>query len=264
MPVHVFAICAYKESPYLEECVRSLEGQSIKSNIIICTSTPCKYISEISDRYQIPLYIRSGESGLCEDWNFAVETAVIEMGAELVTVAHQDDVYGPDYVKALVNAYKFFPDMSVFCSACDNINAAGELIEGKAERIKRILRLPLRFRRVADSTFIKRLVLRFGNSIVCPSCTYNTSVAGVRIFREGYSFVTDWDALSRLSGLPGRFVCVERPLIRYRIHSGAATKANILNHNREKEEAEMFSRFWPGPVVKLIMLFYRRSYKAYD
>ena len=27
---HVFAICAYKDSPYLESCIRSLMGQRAK------------------------------------------------------------------------------------------------------------------------------------------------------------------------------------------------------------------------------------------
>lgn len=37
---HVFAICAYKDSPYLESCIRSLAGQRVKSPVILCTSTP--------------------------------------------------------------------------------------------------------------------------------------------------------------------------------------------------------------------------------
>ena len=41
---HTFAICAYKESPYLEECIKSLKNQTIKSNILIATSTPNDYI----------------------------------------------------------------------------------------------------------------------------------------------------------------------------------------------------------------------------
>ena len=37
---HVFAVCAYKDSPYLEQCIRSLKAQTVPSHIIICTSTP--------------------------------------------------------------------------------------------------------------------------------------------------------------------------------------------------------------------------------
>ena len=46
---HTFAICAYKESPYLEECIKSLKNQTIKSNILIATSTPNDYIKGIAD-----------------------------------------------------------------------------------------------------------------------------------------------------------------------------------------------------------------------
>ena len=38
--LHTFAICAYGDSPYLEECMASLACQRQKSEIICCTSTP--------------------------------------------------------------------------------------------------------------------------------------------------------------------------------------------------------------------------------
>ena len=42
---HVFAVCAYKDSPYLEQCIRSLKAQTVPSHIIICTSTPSSYMT---------------------------------------------------------------------------------------------------------------------------------------------------------------------------------------------------------------------------
>ena len=42
--LHTFAICAYGDSPYLEECMASLACQRQKSEIICCTSTPSPYI----------------------------------------------------------------------------------------------------------------------------------------------------------------------------------------------------------------------------
>ena len=105
---HCFAISAYGESPYLEECIRSLRGQSVRTRVILCTSTPNDLIRELAGRYALPLYIREGASSLHADWNFAVETAVRETEAELVTVAHQDDIYHRDYVKALQAAWMAF------------------------------------------------------------------------------------------------------------------------------------------------------------
>ena len=88
-PLHTFAVCAYKDSPYLEACIRSLTEQQVKTDVICCTSTPSPYIEKITKKYAVPLYVREGESNIREDWLFAWHKA----GGRLVTIAHQDDVY---------------------------------------------------------------------------------------------------------------------------------------------------------------------------
>lgn len=261
---HTFSICAYGDSPYLEDCIVSLENQAIKSNIIICTSTPSEYISTIAGKHGINLYIRDGESSLKADWNYAVETAVNETGAELVTLAHQDDIYERNYTRALSKAVRIYPDMSVFFTRYRTIDKNGKLINGKAEKVKRILRCLLRMRRIADKSIIKRSALILGNGICCPSCTYNVNITGLPVFRNSEHFVIDWETLLRLSKEPGRFVCVERELMSYRVHDGAETSKNIQNHNREKEEYAVFKSIWPTPIAWLIMRFYKLSYSAYS
>ena len=52
---HTFAICAYKESKYLEECIISLKNQTVQSNIIISTSTPNEYITNIANKYNLQI-----------------------------------------------------------------------------------------------------------------------------------------------------------------------------------------------------------------
>ena len=96
---HTFAVCAYKESPYLEECVQSVQNQTVQSKVIITTSTPNEYIKQISEKYNVPLYINEGEKGITQDWNFAYKMAE----TELVTIAHQDDVYLPNYVEEILH-----------------------------------------------------------------------------------------------------------------------------------------------------------------
>ena len=44
---HTFVICAYKESKYLEELIKSLKAQTVKSNVIMSTSTPNEYIKKM-------------------------------------------------------------------------------------------------------------------------------------------------------------------------------------------------------------------------
>ncbi len=69
---HTFAILAYKESPYLEECIQSVLGQSVKSAVYISTSTPSPYISGLAEKYGLPLYINEKEPGI---WQFAAISA---------------------------------------------------------------------------------------------------------------------------------------------------------------------------------------------
>ena len=63
---------------------------------------------------------------------------------------------------------------------------------------------------------------------------------------------------------PGRFVLVEKPMIMYRVHDGAETKAAIVDHRREKEEAEIFDQLLPKPISAIVKKMYRRSYGAYS
>ena len=45
---HTFVICAYKESEYLEECIKSVKNQSVRSKVIIATSTDNLFIRELA------------------------------------------------------------------------------------------------------------------------------------------------------------------------------------------------------------------------
>ena len=66
MKKHIFVICAYKESPYLEECISSLVSQNnVETNIIVITSTPNSYIEHLVEKYPVI----SIEDGVAEeDW----------------------------------------------------------------------------------------------------------------------------------------------------------------------------------------------------
>ena len=86
---HTFVICAYKEVPYLEECVKSLLNQTIKSEIIISTSTPNDSIKKLAEKYNIRLAINNEPKGHIDDFCFAYGKAK----TKYVTLCHQDDVY---------------------------------------------------------------------------------------------------------------------------------------------------------------------------
>ena len=266
--IHTFAVCAYKDSPYLDECLRSVTSQTVKSEVICCTSTPSSYIRELTARYQVPLYVRDGASNIREDWMFAYGKAQ----GRFVTIAHQDDRYRSDYAEKLLKAWKKYPDLLLFASDYLTIRMTEK--EGKMKAIpepfnmvwlvKKILRLPLRFHFLADRTWIKRSSVWFGNSICCPSCTYNKEQIGDDMFHSEYDFALDWDNLYELAGKKGRFICSEKPLIAYRVHAAATTKACIEDNRRPVDEMAMFRKMWPDWMVKILMHFYRKAYKEYE
>src|SRR4030042_1540430 len=94
---HTFAVLAYKESPYLQECIDSLKKQFSQSEIIICTSTPSVFLENIAAKNNLQLFINPHKNGIASDWNFALNRSA----AKFVTLAHQDDIYSPEYAKEI-------------------------------------------------------------------------------------------------------------------------------------------------------------------
>ena len=96
---HIFVVCAYGASPYLDACVQSLTAQTLRSRILICTSTPNDTIAAVCEKYGLELRVNHGERGITGDWNFAMSQA----DAPFVTIAHQDDLYEPTYTEAVMD-----------------------------------------------------------------------------------------------------------------------------------------------------------------
>ncbi len=256
---HTFAISAYGDSPYLESCIKSLVGQSVESDIILCTSTPSDYLRMMTEKYDIPYYVREGAPGIGYDWNFAYAKA----DSELVTIAHQDDIYHHDYVKILLETKEKYPDMSVFMTSSATIKDGRVIGVSKVLAVKKLLRMPLRMPLFNHIASIKRAAVSLGNPIICPSCSYDKTLCGEGIFNTKYQFILDWDALYRLASESGRWVCIEKPLILYRVHADAATGRAIRNNVREHEESEMFDRIHEGPLSDILKKVYQESYDDY-
>lgn len=257
---HTFAICAYKDSPYLEMCIISIKSQKSKSKVILCTSTPSKYIYNLSEKYNIPLYVRNGVSDIREDWNFAYNYA----DTDYVTIAHQDDVYHPDYTTDIFTEINKNSN-SVTIVITDYLPLKHNNSKKKDINcyIRRFIRMPLKIRVLSDKKIIKKGILSLGNSICCPTVMYNKSELGNSVFTSKLKFNIDWDTFYKLSLLPGRFLYIDKPLVMYRIHNNATTMSFIENKGRYVEDEIMFKKFWPEWIVKILMKFYIRAYDTY-
>ena len=257
---HTFAICAYKESEYLEECIVSLENQTLKSNIIMTTSTPNSYIRDLAEKHSIPLYIRDGESDIKEDWNFAYNKAQTDW----VTIAHQDDVYNESYVEEMNNKLVSISNPIAFVTDYMPIKNGKIGPRDINSKIRRLLRSPIKNNRRAGSTFWKKKILCLGNSICCPAVTYNKKVLGDSFFTSDLKFNIDWDTFLKLADINGVFAYVDKPLTYYRVHDGATSKEFIVDNKRVIDDTIMFEKFWPKWIVKIIMVFYKKAYNTYN
>ncbi len=252
---HTFVVCAYKESPYLKACIQSLLGQTVRSKIIMITSTPNQFILNMAKRYGIEYYVNQGEKDIVSDWNFAYQQAK----TKFVTLAHQDDVYASNYAEELLMKLNFAKYPLI---AFTNYN---EIRNDKIQKnntmlsIKRLMLTPLKFRILQRSRFIRRLILSFGCPICCPSVTYNKDKLPKEIFQVGFRSDEDWQAWEKLSKLKGEFIYCKKILTYHRIHEDSATTAIIGDNVRSKEDYDMFRKFWPDFIAKGLVKLYARS-----
>ena len=168
MNVHTFVVLAYKESSYLEDCINSVLNQSLKTNVIIATSTPNDYIKKIAKKYNLKIKINEGKKGIGYDFDFAIHSA----DTELVTIAHQDDIYDYDYAKNVVDAYNEQKESIIIFTDYYEIRNKEKVFKNLNLSIKRILLRPLKNHKKANKSSRKRSVLKYGNAICCPSVTF--------------------------------------------------------------------------------------------
>ncbi len=252
---HTYAICAYKESEYLEECISSLKQQTHESKILMVTSTPNALIKGMAEKYNIPLYINEGEGGITQDWNFALR----HVHTRYATIAHQDDVYEPEYTKKILERMDQAKNPLIAFSDYYELRNGKKVYDTTILKIKRIMLLPMRIKAFAGSRFIRRRVLSLGDPICCPAVTFCMDNLEQPIFQHGFRSCEDWEAWEKLSKLKGAFLYISEPLMCHRIHEESATTAIIGDNARVDENFIMYCKFWPKWIAKIINHFYTKS-----
>lgn len=255
MKKHTFAICAYKESPFLEDCIQSVKKQEENSEIILCTATPNEYIENLCKKYGVEMFINQGEHGITQDWNFAYKCAK----TKYVTITHQDDVYYENYSKHAISRMEASTHPLIYFSDYDELREGKRVADNRLLNVKRFMLKPLRKPSHAGSIFLRRRVLSFGCPICCPSVCFAKDNLPEQIFKPGFRSCEDWEAWEKLSKYKGDFLYDTEIMMSHRIHEGSETSAIIGDNARSQEEYEMYRKFWPKFIVKLLLKFYSKS-----
>lgn len=255
--LHTFVVLAYKESEYLEDCIRSVLQQKYKSKVVIATSTPNNYISQLASKYKLEIFVNEqGGQGIGKDFDFALTCGK----SSLVTIAHQDDTYDTLYSQKMVDFYQKEKKPIIIFPDYYEIRNDKKITNNRNLKIKRTLLMPLKSRILRNKKVIKRLVLSFGDPISCPSVTFVTSeIMNNEVFSCDFVCDVDWYAWEKLSKQKGSFVFVNQLLMGHRVHANSTTTQIIENNIRTQEDLEMFKKFWPEFVAKAINKMYVKS-----
>lgn len=192
---HTFVICAYGDSPYLEDCILSLKNQTTSSQLLLYTSTPSEYIATICQKHGLPLVTATG-GGIGKDWNNAL--SFVE--TDYATIAHQDDLYQPEYTSQILAhmtdqttiAFSDYHELQDNAIRPANTNL----------KIKRLMLSTMKL--FSGSAFWRGRILAFGNPISCPAVTYNLKRLKGFTFSETMRVSLDWYAWYQINQYKGR------------------------------------------------------------
>ena len=253
---HTFVVCAYKESKYLEECIKSLLEQTIKSNIIIATATPNNHIEKLAKKYNLKLFINDEKPGIGTDWNYGVS----QTNTDYVTVAHQDDIYKKNYLEEIIKCLNKNKDFVIAFTKYKEIKNDKEIDLTVNLKIKEFMLWPFKF--FNKSKWVKRRILSLGSPICCPSVTINKKIVGNLPYKTELKCNLDWDTWVEFIKYKGRFLYIPKYLMCHRIHEESETSNLIENNIRLEEDFYMFRKFWPKPIAKFLVSKYKKALKT--
>lgn len=247
---HTYVICAYGDSPYLEACVKSLKNQTQPSELILYTSTPSSFIKQVCERYALPLYTAEG-GGIGKDWNNALAC----VKTRYATIAHQDDLYAPDYGQKILS--RINNQSLILFSDYDEVRDEQVIPLTTNLKIKTLMLKVLSL--FPQSRWWRYRILAFGNPICCPAVTYDLEQLKDFRFDEDLKVSLDWYAWYVLAQKSGRFEFIPERLMSHRIHEASETTNNIDNNNRTAEDFQMYQLFWPKWIAKCLLKHYVKS-----
>lgn len=239
----LIAVPIHNGRPFLERTIQSLLSQTVRPDEIVCiddasTDDSASVVARIGDP-SLELLRNPTRVGLSANWNRALQLAA---NFDYVTIAHQDDIYEPDYLRDVTAALESHPSSFIAHTKASVIDETDQKLDLAATRYKDKF--------WPKNDFVERTVedelalLIRGDYIFCPSVTFRVStLPAIGLFDEQYEFVPDWDFWLRGLMAGHTIVGVNRHLIRYRSHSRSATALAEKTLRRYLEEIAIVDHY---------------------
>ena len=253
---HCFVVPAYGDSPFLAGCLASLRAQTLQSRIVVATSTPSPFIEAEARKAGAELMINPQRQGIAADWNYALRATE----ARFVTLAHQDDLYRPDFLARSLAGWKGRAEAALCFTGYQEIDDDGRPVSSKISKAKHLIERVTLGRAAVVRGARLRAYLSFGNPLPCSSVTFDLSRLAGFSFSGGFDSNLDWDAWRRLQHQGETFLRVPERLVGRRHNPLTETSRLIQNGRRQAEDRLMFRQLWPRPLGDLIACLYRAGY----
>ena len=226
------------------------------SRIVVTTSTPCAHIERIAMEFDVPVTINPERRGIGSDWNFGLAQA----SSRFVTLAHQDDLYVPEFLARSLDLFARHPQISLTFTNYQEISDDGTPRSSKISFVKDTLLAVFAGRREIIQGGRGRMLLSFGNPISCSSVTIDREKLGSFRFSEELSSNLDWEAwLDLLEGGRAFAYCPLR-LVERRYNDLTETRQAIRDGRRRAEDHRIFARLWPRPIARAMLAVYATGY----
>jgi len=262
VPDHTFVVCAYKESAFLDDTISRLVDQSLKSRVLISTSTPNETITAAAEKYGLEVRVNPNGGTSAKDWNFAYAQAE----TEYITLAHQDDIYEPAFTGKTLAALESAKNPIIAYTDYYELRYEGKDAEGirvESNKILDIKRLMLRMIDLAKGNrWLRNRVLSLGYPMCCAGTTYVKRRVDTPDFIPDWQNSHDWEAVIRFANEKGEFLYIRELLLGHRIYLESQTTNTIGSGIRYGEDMDCFRRYWPEPIAKAIMKRYSKAYES--
>lgn len=222
-----------------------------------CSPSRNNFIEVLADEFTVPIRFNAKGGSISLDWNFALNSGY----GDLVVLAHQDDLYHPEFAGKCLSFFDRNPDCAIA------FTDSSESIEGRLcmnhtrELVKKFLRKSSFLGQdVIGSSSQYRRLLGFGSPIPCPAVAYNRRVITDFAFSDQYSINLDWDAWSRLAVAGYKIGYIRGQLMIHRVHGESETQRGLADKRREREDYLLFSRYWPASLASALLSIYRLGY----
>lgn len=237
-PIITVAVPIFNGERFLAATIQSLLDQSERSFRLLClddssADDSVAVVSSVSDP-RIEVIVADEHSSLAENWNRALDMTA----TRYLVIAHQDDVYEPDFLARMLPLMEGHP--RAFAAHCKSaaIDGDGHAVRLPAARYKETFwpSADPYEREPADEIGI----LSRGNYVIASSVILRMeAVRQIGRFDPSLQFVTDWQYWLR--GLNAGFTLagIHARLVRFRRHPWTATRLTELSLRRYEEEIEV-------------------------